>query len=66
MNKEQEYILKEKIKLFFRNNLPPIEAESAINTFEATIAAKHHDKESILKLVQQLVHSKSSTDIINI
>lgn len=66
MNKEQEYILKEKIKQSFRNNLPPIEAESAINAFEATIAARHHDKESILKLVQQMIHGKSSTDILNI
>ena len=62
MTKRQQEIQKEKIKQFFRATLPPAEAESAINAFEATIAAKQNDKETLIKLLQQWIPTKSVAD----
>ena len=62
MTERQEEIQKEKIKQLFRATLPPAEAESAINAFEATIAARQNDKEALNKLLLQWIPTKSVAD----
>lgn len=54
MTQAQQHICEEFIKQGFRDNLPPIEAETAIKTFDAIMDAKRHGNKSIIELINSL------------